>query len=125
MTDTDCRPAERFEQLVRIWRALSPTRQSRWTGRVLALGTRPGLMDRIAIAAAMPSVPVSLGSLGLDFFSEVHQQARLTHRDRARRLADDAQSYRAGAGARQASPEHVESGLIDQMGKECWRVFRQ
>jgi hypothetical protein len=107
MTDTECRPAERFEQLVRIWRALSPTRQARWTGRVLALGTRPGLMDRIAIAAAMPSVPVPLGSLGLDFFREVHQQARLTRRDRARRLAADALSYRAGGGARQASPEDV------------------
>jgi hypothetical protein len=64
-------------------------------------------MDRIAIAAAMPSVPVSLGSMGLDFFREVHQQARLKHRDRARRLADDALSYRAGAGARKASPAHV------------------
>jgi hypothetical protein len=64
-------------------------------------------MDRIAIAAAIPSVPVSLGSLGLDFFSEVHQQARLTHCDRARRLAADALSYRAGAGARQGSPEDV------------------
>ena len=90
MTDTECRPAERFEQLVRIWRALSPTRQARWTGRVLALGTRPGLMDRIAIAAAIPSVPVSLGSLGLDFFREVHQQARMEHRNRAQRLAADA-----------------------------------
>ena len=94
-TNTDCRRAERFEELVGIWRALSPTRQSRWTGRVLALGTRPGLMDRIAIAAALPSVPVLLGSLGLDFFREFHQQARRTHRDRARRLADDALSYRA------------------------------
>ena len=96
MTDTECRPDERFEQLVRIWRALSPTGRVRWTGRVSALDTRPGLMDRIAIAAALPSVPVSLGSLGLDFFRERHQQARLTHRDRARRLASDALSYEAG-----------------------------
>jgi hypothetical protein len=50
---------------------------------------------------------VPLGSLGLDFFREVHQQARLTRRDRARRLAADALSYRAGGGARQASPEDV------------------
>ena len=107
MTDTECRPAEQFEQLVRIWRALSPTRQARWTGRVRALGTRSGLMDRIAIAAALPSVPVSLGSLGLDFFRDVHQQARLKHRDRARRLAGDALSYRAGAGTGHASPKHV------------------
>jgi hypothetical protein len=107
MTDTECRPAERFEQLVRIWRALSPTGQARWTGRVLALGTRAGLMDRIAIAAALPSVPVSLGSLGLDFFREVHQQARLKHRDRARRLECDALSYRAGADLHQASAEDV------------------
>jgi hypothetical protein len=64
-------------------------------------------MDRIAIAAAMPPVPVSLGSLGLDFFREVHQQARLEHRDRARRLAGDALTYRAGAGTCQASPEPV------------------
>jgi hypothetical protein len=64
-------------------------------------------MERIAIAAAIPSVPVSLGSLGLDFFREVHQQARLEHHNRARRLADDALSYRASAGARQASPEDV------------------
>ena len=105
MTDTEYRPAERFEQLVRIWRALSPTRQARWTRRVLALGTRPGLMDRIAIAAAaMPSVPASLASLGLDFFRELHQQARLKHRGRTRRLADDDVSYRAGADTRQASP---------------------
>jgi len=98
MTDTECRPAERFEQLVRIWRALSPTRQARWTGRVLTLGTLPGLMDRIAIAAAIPSVPVSLGSLGLDFFREVHQQARMEHRNRAQRLAADAPlSYRESA----------------------------
>ena len=94
MTDTECRPAERFEQLVRIWRALSPTRRSHWAGRVLALGTRPGLMERIATAAALPSVPVSLGSLGVDFFRERHQQARLRHRDRARRLAGDALAYR-------------------------------
>lgn len=107
MTDTECRPAERFEQLVRIWRALSPTRQARWTGRVLALGTRPGLMDRIEIAAALPRVPVSLGSLGLDFFREVHQEARLKHRDRAQRLADDAVPYRAGARTRQTAREDV------------------
>jgi len=116
MTDTDCRPADRFEQLVRIWRALSPTRQSRWTRRVLAMGTRPGLMDRIAIAAAMPSVPVPLGSLGLDFFREVHQQARLKHRDRARRLADDARSYRAGADAFSLARTRLEL-TIDEMGK--------
>jgi hypothetical protein len=107
MTDTECRPAEGFEQLVRIWRALSPTRQARWAGRVVALGTRPGLMDRIEIAAALPWVPVSLGSLGLDFFREVHQQARLKHRERARRLEGDALSYRAGTGSRQASREDV------------------
>jgi hypothetical protein len=43
----------------------------------------------------MPSVPVRLGSLGLDFFREVHQQARLNIVI-ARRLAADALSYRAG-----------------------------
>jgi hypothetical protein len=114
MTDTDCRPAERFEQLVRIWRALSPTRQSRWTGRVLA-GNPTGLMDRIAIAAAMPSVPVPLGSLGLDF--RRFTSRRLKHRDRARRLAADALSYRAGAGASPRS-NMFRTGLIEEIGTE-------
>ena len=73
-------------------------------------------MDGIAIAAALPSVPWSLGSLGLDFFREVHQQARLKHRDRARRLADDARSYRAGADAFSLARTRLELP-IDEMGK--------
>ncbi len=75
-------------------------------------------MDRIAIAAAVPSVPVPLGSLGLDFFREVHQQARLNHRDRARRLADDALSYRAGADAFSLARTRLKLP-INEMSKEA------
>ena len=58
-------------------------------------------------------MPVPLGSLGLDFFREVHQQARLKHRDRARRLADDALSYRAGAERVQPRPNTFRAaGLV-------------